>query len=68
MRHSGKKGSHDAIDMVSAFAARQRLVLGQVKVAGKSNEIVAIPELLEILNIESAVGSIDAIGCQVILP
>jgi hypothetical protein len=33
--------------MVSAFAARQRLVLGQVKVADKSNEIVAIPKLLE---------------------
>jgi len=34
------------IHMVSAFAARQRLVLGQVKVAEKSNEIVAIPKLL----------------------
>jgi hypothetical protein len=38
-----------AIHMVSAFAARQRLVLGQVKVADKSNEIIAIPALLDML-------------------
>ena len=38
-----KKGAKAAIHMVSAFAARQRLVLGQVKVADKSNEIIAIP-------------------------
>jgi predicted transposase YbfD/YdcC len=41
--------------MVSAFAARQRLVLGQVKVAGKSNEIIAIPALLDMLVIEGAI-------------
>ena len=40
------KGSKDAIHIVSAFAARQRLVLGQVKVSEKSNEIIAIPALL----------------------
>jgi len=50
--------------MVSAFAARQRLVLGQVKVAEKSNEIVAIPALLEMLAIEGAIVTIDAMGCQ----
>ena len=50
--------------MVSAFAARQRLVLGQVKVAEKSNEIVAIPKLLDMLAIEGAIVSIDAMGCQ----
>jgi len=50
--------------MVSAFATRQRLVLGQVKVADKSNEIVAIPKLLELLAIEGAIITIDAIGCQ----
>jgi len=50
--------------MVSAFAARQRLVLGQVKVADKSNEIVAIPKLLEMMAIEGAVVTIDAMGCQ----
>ena len=50
--------------MVSAFAARQRLVLGQVKVAEKSNEIVAIPKLLDMLAIEGAIVTIDAMGCQ----
>ena len=54
----------DAIHMVSAFAARQRMVLGQVKVADKSNEIVAIPKLLDMLAIEGAVVTIDAMGCQ----
>src|SRR5580704_17766835 len=46
------KGAKAPIHMVSAFAARQRLVLGQVKVAEKANEIVAIPKLLEMLAIE----------------
>ena len=59
-----KKGARAPIHMVSAFAARQRLVLGQVKVADKSNEIVAIPKLLEMMAIEGAVVTIDAIGCQ----
>ncbi len=54
----------DAIHMVSAFAARQRLVLGQIKVADKANEIVAIPKLLDMLAIEGAVVTIDAMGCQ----
>ena len=59
-----KKGAKAPIHMVSAFAARQRLVLGQVKVAEKSNEIVAVPALLDMLAIEGAIVSIDAIGCQ----
>ena len=59
-----KKGAKAPIHMVSAFAARQRLVLGQVKVAEKSNEIVAIPALLDMLVIEGAIVSIDAMGCQ----
>ena len=50
--------------MVSAFAARQRLVLGQIKVDAKSNEITAIPALLEMMEIEGAVITIDAMGCQ----
>ena len=58
------KGANGAIHMVSAFAARQRLVLGQVKVADKANEIVAIPKLLDMLAIEGAIVTIDAIGCQ----
>ena len=59
-----KKGSKEAIHMVSAFAARQRLVLGQVKVNEKSNEIVAIPALLDMMAIEGAIVTIDAMGCQ----
>jgi predicted transposase YbfD/YdcC len=58
------KGAQTAIHMVSAFAARQRLVLGQVKVAEKSNEIIAIPKLLDRLAIEGAIVTIDAMGCQ----
>ena len=63
-RSADKKGGKAAIHMVSAFAARQRLVLGQVKVAEKSNEIVAIPRLLDMMSIEGAVVTIDAMGCQ----
>jgi predicted transposase YbfD/YdcC len=59
-----KSAGKAAIHMVSAFAARQRLVLGQVKVAEKSNEIIAIPKLLEMLAIEGAIITIDAMGCQ----
>jgi predicted transposase YbfD/YdcC len=59
-----KKGGREAIHMVSAFAARQRLVLGQIKVADKSNEIIAIPKLLDMLAIEGAIVTIDAMGCQ----
>ena len=58
------KGEKDPIHMVSAFAARQRLVLGQVKVADKANEIVAIPKLLDMLALEGAIVTIDAMGCQ----
>jgi predicted transposase YbfD/YdcC len=62
--------SHDkalgrgAIDMVSAWATANHLVLGQVKVDDKSNEITAIPELLRILEISGCIITIDAIGCQ----
>jgi predicted transposase YbfD/YdcC len=59
-----QKGAKAPIHMVSAFAARQRLVLGQVKVAEKSNEIIAISKLLAMMAIEGAVVTIDAIGCQ----
>src|SRR6185312_14124422 len=65
VRRSGsKRNGKTPIHMVSAFAARQRLVLGQVKVAEKSNEITAIPKLLDLLAIEGAIVTIDAMGCQ----
>ena len=59
-----KTGAKAPIHMVSAFAARQRLVLGQVKVAEKSNEIIAIPDLLDMLAIDGAIVTLDAMGCQ----
>jgi len=62
--------SHDhgigkaAITMVSAWASANRLVLGQVKVDDKSNEITAIPQLLQALEVAGCIVTIDAIGCQ----
>ncbi len=62
--------SHDygigkaAIDMVSAWATENHLVLGQVKVDEKSNEITAIPQLLKALDISGCIITIDAMGCQ----
>ena len=65
LRRSGRKrDASPPIHLVSAFAARQRLVLGQLKVAEKSNEITAIPKLLDMLAIEGAIVTIDAMGCQ----
>ena len=65
LRRSGeKKSAKAAIHIVSAFAARQRLVLGQVKVADKANEIVAIRNCLISSAIEGAMVTLDAIGCQ----
>ncbi|MDL2403288.1 ISAs1 family transposase [Rhizobium mayense] len=48
-RSTGSRNAEETIHMVSAFAARQRLVLGQVKAADKANEILAIPRLLDML-------------------
>lgn len=66
----GKKlrGSHDgdksAIHMVSAFASEAGIVLGQMKTQEKSNEITAIPELLDWIDIRGSIVTIDAAGCQ----
>jgi predicted transposase YbfD/YdcC len=53
-----------AIHLVSAWAAANRLVLGQVKAGDKSNEITAIPQLLEVLEVAGCIVTIDAMGCQ----
>jgi predicted transposase YbfD/YdcC len=53
-----------ALHLVSAWATEQHLVLGQVAVDTKSNEITAIPKLLELLDVSGAMVSIDALGCQ----
>lgn len=65
VRHSYDKGKGpSAIHMVSAWASENRLALGQVKVADKSNEITAIPQLLDILDIQGCIVTIDAMGAQ----
>ena len=65
VRHSYDQGKgKGAIHMVSAWANKNRLVLGQVKVADKSNEITAIPKLLTILDIQGCIVTIDAMGTQ----
>ena len=65
LRRSYQEGGSKApIHMISAFSSRQRLVLGQRKVADKSNEITAIPELLDLLTVKGAIVTIDAMGCQ----
>jgi predicted transposase YbfD/YdcC len=59
-----KSSGQKAIHMVSAFAHGLGLALGQVKTAEKSNEITAIPELLEALLLKGCFVTIDAMGCQ----
>ena len=64
------RGSRDgtvgksAIHLVSAWASANRLILGQMKVADRSNEITAIPELLDALDVSGCTVTIDAMGCQ----
>ena len=53
-----------AIHMISAWSCEQQLVLGQCKVDDKSNEITAIPKLLDLLALKGAIVTIDAMGCQ----
>jgi predicted transposase YbfD/YdcC len=59
-----KQSKKNAIHMVSAFAANNGVVLGQIKTAEKSNEITAIPQLLDLLDIKGSTVTIDAMGCQ----
>ena len=63
-RSVDKASAKAAIHMVSAWAQQNSLVLGQVKVDEKSNEITAIPELLKQLDLTGTVVTIDAMGCQ----
>ena len=60
----GSRGEDGAVHLLSAYAARARLVLAQQAVGGKSNEITAIPQVLGLLDLQGAVVSIDAMGCQ----
>jgi predicted transposase YbfD/YdcC len=66
LRRSHDKGKgKGAIYMVSAWASANGLVLGQQKVDDKSNEITAIPQLLDRLEVAGCIVTVDAIGCQV---
>lgn len=64
------RGCHDrangrgALHMVSAWAAENRMVLGQTRTEAHSNEITAIPELLKVLELKGCTVTIDAMGCQ----
>ena len=65
MKHSGSPARGiKALHLVSAWATTHGLTLGQVAVDDKSNEITAIPRLLELLTLEGALVTIDAMGCQ----
>lgn len=64
LRGSKDKKGKNLVHLVSAWASANNLVLGQRKVDGKSNEITAIPELLEVLLLKNCIVTIDAMGCQ----
>lgn len=64
IRGAKSNGIKSPIHMVSAWSSEHSMVLGQVKVNEKSNEITAIPELLKTLFIQESIISIDAMGCQ----
>ncbi|EPS2616032.1 ISAs1 family transposase, partial [Escherichia coli] len=53
-----------AIHVISAFSTMHSLVIGQIKTDEKSNEITAIPELLNMLDIKGKIITTDAMGCQ----
>ena len=61
--HDSRAGK-SAIHLVNAWASANRVVLGQVKVDDKSNEITAIPKLLRMLEVSGCIVTIDAMGCQ----
>lgn len=63
-RSFDRAGGKGAVHMISAWSSAQQLVLGARAVAEKSNEITAIPELLDLLAIKGAIVTIDAMGCQ----
>lgn len=65
LRGSGnKRKNKNMLHLVSAWAAHNRIMLGQVKTADKSNEIEAIPRLLDLVDIKNSIVTIDAMGCQ----
>lgn len=63
-RSFDKKAGRSALHVVSAWCVENNLFLGQEAVDSKSNEITAIPRLLQLLNLKGALITIDAMGCQ----
>ena len=63
-RSFSTKERNNALHTVSAWSCQHQLVLGQVAVDNKTNEITAIPELLTMLEIENSIITLDAMGCQ----
>jgi predicted transposase YbfD/YdcC len=63
-RSFDKAAGSSPLHMVSAWACEQRLVLGQLAVDGKSNEITAVPELLRLLSLKGTIVTADALNCQ----
>ena len=63
-RSHDREAAQDAIVLASAWATENRLTLGQVQVAEKSNEITAIPRMLTALDLTDCIVTTDAIGCQ----
>ena len=64
VRGAASKGNKFPLHIVTAFCAKNRLCLGQQAVAEKSNEIIAIPQLLDLITIEGCIITLDAMGCQ----
>ena len=63
IRGSGNR-EHKAYHVVSAFVAENQITLGEITTAEKSNEITAVPELLDLIDVEGAIVTADAMSCQ----
>src|SRR5262249_40849936 len=63
-RSHDKNNGQRAIELVSTWARRNRLMLGQIKVASDSNEITAVPLLLQLLELKGGIVTVDALHCQ----
>ena len=64
IRGAASKGNKFPLHIVTAFCAKNRLCLGQQAVVEKSNEITAIPKLLDLLTLDGCIVTLDAMGCQ----
>jgi predicted transposase YbfD/YdcC len=64
IRGSGKAGKHAAVHVVSAWVGEHNLVLGQLATDEKSNEITAVPELLDLIDVRGDIVTADAMSCQ----